>query len=168
MYHIYTHCVYMPHKKMHFVFYKAFQLMNRALYGALVTTTSISLRLGPIRSDPVRSGPIWFVLSCCCSIGLVVLHVVEGLGGAIYLDSANATVSDCHLERNSAEGIDLFGQLASFGGGLVARGPTCSAAIRYVSFIPLLKKRAPPLRVYPEVLVLYVFFYFIKLLFLFF
>ncbi|CAN0368531.1 unnamed protein product, partial [Ectocarpus fasciculatus] len=40
------------------------------------------------------------------------------------LDDSDATVSGCRFENNVAEGIDLFGQLASFGAGLATRGPT--------------------------------------------
>lgn len=53
-----------------------------------------------------------------------------GIGGGAYLDGSNANLSNCRFERNHAEGSDLFGQLASFGGGLATRGPLCLTNIR--------------------------------------
>lgn len=56
--------------------------------------------------------------------------LLAGIGGGAYLDSSNATFHDCRLERNTAEGSDLFGQLASFGGGVATRGPSYLTNIR--------------------------------------
>lgn len=65
--------------------------------------------------------------NCLSSVGVVLC---AGIGGGAYLDGSNATLSDCRFERNSATGSDLFGQLASFGGGLATRGPLCLTNIR--------------------------------------
>ena len=48
----------------------------------------------------------------------------------MYLDDSNATLSRCRFDGNVAEGSDLFGQLASFGGGLATRGPSHLTTIR--------------------------------------
>ena len=77
----------------------------------------------------------FFFFWCCVSTGVVFLLVLvvvlcPGIGGGAYLDGLNATLSNCRFERNHAEGNDLFGQLASFGGGLATRGPLCLTNIR--------------------------------------
>eukprot|EP00903_Cladosiphon_okamuranus_P016015 g14787.t1 len=58
-----------------------------------------------------------------------------GIGGGMFLDDSNATLSDCRFEGNAAEGSDLFGQLASFGGGLATRGPSHLTTISGSSFV---------------------------------
>lgn len=48
----------------------------------------------------------------------------------MYLDDSDAILSQCRFSGNVAEGSDLFGQLASFGGGLATRGPSHLTTIR--------------------------------------
>ncbi|CAM9770723.1 unnamed protein product, partial [Laminaria digitata] len=74
----------------------------------------------------------------CSFVGNAAVAVAEasaGIGGGAYLDGSNATLSDCHFKTNRAEGSDLFGQLASFGGGLATRGPLCLTNISDSSFV---------------------------------
>ena len=55
---------------------------------------------------------------------------LAGIGGGAYFDASTAKLRDCLFETNRAEGSDLFGQLASFGGGLATRGPSMVTTIR--------------------------------------
>lgn len=48
----------------------------------------------------------------------------------MYLDGSDATLRGCDFESNWAEGSDLFGQLASFGGGMATRGSSVVTKIR--------------------------------------
>lgn len=71
-----------------------------------------------------------YSVSTCALSSFSSFFLCPGIGGGVYLDDSDATLSSCRFEENVAEGSDLFGQLASFGGGLATRGPSHLTTIR--------------------------------------